>query len=145
MYLLYLVLSVIFCIYCSFKYKQAEGKNRRNDRLVRLHGDGSFLSSIVNKVMEFIWALLSLVSLLVALWAFVMYQTSDSNVKSLALRDEKVQEKARDVPQEAASQQSTPVSDKEQKVEPKNLTKKTDQVTETQEQKSLGEKNETKN
>lgn len=144
MYLLYLVLSVIFCIYCSFKYKQAEGKNRRNDRLVRLHGDGSFLSSIVNKIMEFVWALLSLVSLLVALSAFVMYQTSDSNVKSSAPKSEKIQDTVSNVQQEAASQSSRTSADLQQHVEQKNSTEKTDKAIETQEQNSSGEKDETK-
>ncbi len=103
MYLIYLVLSVIFFIYCSFKLRQSEGKDRRNDRLVRLHGDGSFLSSIVNKVMGFVWAVLCLASVLTAFWAYYMHQRPEATIEQKVQKERKVEEQVPEVTQEVNS------------------------------------------
>lgn len=95
MYLVYLVLSVIFCTYCFFKFKQAEGKDRRNDRLIRLHGDGSFLASIANKVMGFIWLVLGVASFVSAIWSYSnMLEQSEKSTKPSVRKEQKQQEPA---------------------------------------------------
>ena len=72
----YLVLSyVAFAVsialgkFFAFKYRQSEGKDTRNNRQVRLHGDGNFVSSIFNSVMQFIGGLVTVISFLCVLGA----------------------------------------------------------------------------
>ncbi len=95
MYLVYLVLSVIFCAYCFFKFRQSEGKDRRNDRLIRLHGDGSFLASIFNKVMGFIWGVLGIASFVTAIWSYShIAEQVEKTSKPIVKKEEKLQEPA---------------------------------------------------
>lgn len=63
------VVSIALGKFFAFKYRQSEGKDRRNNRQVRLHGDGNFVSSIFNSVMQFIWGLLTVLSFLCVLGA----------------------------------------------------------------------------
>ncbi len=91
MYFAYLVLSVIFCAYCFFKFRQAEGKDRRNDRLIRLHGDGSFLASMFNKVMGLIWGTLGIASFVSACWSYVqMTEQVNTSTKQSVKKEQKV-------------------------------------------------------
>jgi hypothetical protein len=61
------VVSIALGKFFAFKYRQSEGKDSRNNRQVRLHGDGNFVSSIFNSVMQFIWGLLTVLSFLCVL------------------------------------------------------------------------------
>jgi len=108
MYFAYLVASVIFCAYCFFKYKQAEGKDRRNDRLIRLHGDGSFLSSIANKVMGFIWFALGLASFVSAILSYInMTESASTQTKQSVKKEQSLHESAPELKPETPVQKQT--------------------------------------
>jgi len=138
-----LAISIAFGKYFAFKYRQSEGKDRRNDRQVRLHGDGNFVSSIFNSVMQFIWGLLTVLSFLCALGAgFVVFvqvgQTSKSKASQAQIA---TQTPTAEVKKEEASE-SKPVIEAPQLEEQKNQANESGKTSESQEQNNLGEKDE---
>jgi hypothetical protein len=131
MYFAYLVISVIFCTYCFFKFRQAEGKDRRNDRLIRLHGDGSFLSSIANKVMGFIWLVLGLASFISAIWSYSnMVEQSEKSTKPSLRKEQKLQEPAPELKPETPV--SKPVTERPAMEERKDESDKADKSSDSQ-------------
>lgn len=131
MYFVYLVLSVIFCAYCFFKFKQAEGKDRRNDRLIRLHGDGSFLASIANKVMGFIWLMLGIGSFVTAIWSYSnIAEQAEKQTKPSVKKEQKQQESTPELKLEVPV--SKPVLERPQVEDHKDESDKADKASDSQ-------------
>jgi hypothetical protein len=131
MYLAYLVLSVIFCAYCCFKFRQAEGKDRRNDRLIRLHGDGSFLASIANKVMGFIWLVLGFASFVSAIWSYSnMVEQSEKSTTPSVRQEQKLQDPVPELKPEIPVPR--PVIEKPQIEDHKDESDKADKASDSQ-------------
>jgi hypothetical protein len=147
----YLVVSyVAFAVsialgkFFAFKYRQSEGKDSRNNRQVRLHGDGNFVSSIFNSVMQFIWGLLTVISFLCVLGAgFAILVGHGAKNEANKTKQEQIvlEAKTPEIKQEEVPALK-PVIEAPQLEEQKNQANESGKTSESQEQNNLGEKDE---
>jgi len=138
--------SIALGKFFAFKYRQSEGKDSRNNRQVRLHGDGNFVSSIFNSVMQFIWGLLTVLSFLCVLGAgFGILAGHGSRNEANKTKQEQIVHQANtpEIKQEEAPV-SKPVIEASQLDEQKNQVNESGKTSESQEQNNLGEKDETR-